>query len=73
VRRRALAFGLFTVVVAAGCGGDDLVFPGMIPPTETATPVGTPTCGASGDACTIGSDCCSGSCITSDGVDFFCQ
>jgi hypothetical protein len=69
----ALAFALFAVVAATGCGGEDLVFPGMIPPTETATPVETPTCGVSGDACTLNTDCCSGQCVTSDGVNFFCQ
>jgi hypothetical protein len=56
-----------------GCGADDLVIPGSIPPTETGTPGATPGCLPSGDACVSASDCCSGSCVTFDGTTFQCQ
>ena len=56
-----------------GCGEGDLVFPGMALPTMTVTPIETPTCLPSGDACVLASDCCSGSCITVVGVNFTCQ
>jgi hypothetical protein len=66
-----------TMVVASvlfglpGCGGGDLVFPGMFLPTPTAAP--TATCVASGGTCTLNSDCCSGSCISPNGVNLQCQ
>jgi len=59
------------ILLAPGCGGEDLVFPGMFLPTPTAVP--TTTCVASGGTCTLNSDCCSGSCISPDGVNFQCQ
>ena len=71
--RWALALIMFGAVALTSCGNEELVFPGMIPPTETPTPVETPTCLPSGDACTLNSDCCSGQCITTDGTDFSCQ
>ena len=73
-RRLVLAvLGTLGIVAAASCGNEDLIFPGEILPTGTPTPVGTPTCLVSGDACSLSSDCCSAQCITVDGVDFFCQ
>ena len=63
---------LMAAAGATGCG-QDLVLPGDIPATDTPTPEGTPTCLQSGNACVNATDCCSGSCITNDGVDFFCQ
>lgn len=65
--------GAIALIVIASCGGEDLIFPGDFPATETPTPAPTATCLASGDACSVASDCCSGQCITTDGVDFFCQ
>jgi hypothetical protein len=56
-----------------GCGADDLVFPGEIAPTATASPGATPGCLPSGDACVSSSDCCSAICTTTDGMNFFCQ
>lgn len=73
LRRRvagALA-GVCLLFAAGGCGGEDLVFPGMIPtPVATTTPT---TCVASGGSCTLSSDCCSGNCFTPDGTNFQCQ
>jgi hypothetical protein len=59
-------------LLAAGCGGEDLVFPGEIP---TAVVEATPTvaCIATGGACTLDSDCCSGVCQSADGMNFTCQ
>jgi hypothetical protein len=65
--------GAIALVVIASCGSEDLIFPGDFPATETPTPAPTVTCLASGDACSVGTDCCSGQCITTDGVDLFCQ
>jgi hypothetical protein len=59
--------------VAAGCGSEDLVFPGMALPTAVPTTTVTPGCVTSGGACTLSSDCCSGNCFTPDGVNFQCQ
>ena len=72
-RRLVLALAVMGAVMLASCGTEDLVVPGEIPPTETPTPVLTPTCLPSGDACVSSTDCCSGNCITEDEVDFFCQ
>jgi len=62
---------LCTVVSFIGCGGDDLVFPGMLP-LPTATITGTPSCLPSGDACTLSSDCCSGNCFN-NGLTLQCE
>ena len=64
--------GVLAVIVIASCGSEDLIFPGDIP-TVTPSPVETPTCLPAGDACSVASDCCSGECVTTDGVDFLCQ
>ena len=56
-----------------GCGGSDLTFPGEIVATPVPAATETPTCAASGDVCNFDSDCCSGSCISPDGVSFQCQ
>ena len=62
---------VYVLIGLPGCGGEDLVFPGMFLPTPTAAP--TATCVASGGTCTLNSDCCSGACITPNGVTFQCQ
>jgi len=67
------ALGALGVLAVASCGNEDLIFPGEIPPTGTPTPVSTPTCLPSGDACANSSDCCSGACVTNDNVTFFCE
>ena len=64
---------MLAVGAAASCGDEDLDFPGVALPTATVTPVETPTCLPSNDACDVASDCSSGACITDDGEDFFCQ
>jgi hypothetical protein len=72
--RRHAAGGLagFCLLAAfAGCGGDDLVFPGMILPTPV--PSASPTCVQSGGSCTLSSDCCSNNCFSPDGVTLQCQ
>jgi len=40
--------------------------------TPTETPIGT-ACGQSGTDCTVGGQCCSGRCISPDGVTSMCQ
>jgi len=62
--------GLSLLVALSGCGGDDLVFPGMILPTPV--PSASPTCVESGGSCTLSSDCCSGNCFSPDGVTLQC-
>ena len=61
---------LIVLRAAAGCGGDDLVVGGALPPTATAgstTP--TVTCAPVGAGCSFASDCCNGRC---DSVFFQC-
>ena len=62
---------LLAILAAIGCGGDDLVIGcsvNCVQPTAVVT--GTPsTCGQTGDACSLGTDCCSGSC---DPIAFTC-
>jgi len=65
-----LALALLSGIAASGCGTDDLTFPGDFP-TPTAAP--TTTCGAAGSVCSVGTECCSGVCSTSDDVNFTCQ
>ena len=62
--------GLVTLV---GCGGEDLIFPGVPLSTATVSGTQTPGCLASGDSCSVASDCCSGQCVTLDGVNLTCQ
>jgi hypothetical protein len=66
----ALGGGL---LMFGGCGGPDLELSGTLAPTPIVTATVPPTCLPAGDACTMDSDCCSGSCITPDGVNFECQ
>jgi hypothetical protein len=70
--RVAFALSLVTllaILTAIGCGGPDLLVGGSMPnptPAQTATPS---NCGQPGDACSFGTDCCSGFC---DPIDFSC-
>ncbi len=58
----------------SGCGGDDLVIAGNVPPSMApTTPTVNPTCVQSGFTCTMNTDCCSGSCFSPDGVSLECQ
>jgi hypothetical protein len=60
------------LVVFIGCGTQDLVVGGMLPlatPTATATPGG---CLQSGQICGLSGDCCSGQCVSPDGVTLQC-
>ena len=70
---RVMLFALALLLPSAiGCGDEDLTIPGSIPPTETVTPVETPSCLSAGDICETASDCCSGVCNTLDGETFTC-
>jgi hypothetical protein len=64
---------LGVVIAVIGCGGPDLVVGGMLPPT-TLTPVTTttPGCLPTGSACSFSTDCCSGQCISLDGITLQC-
>jgi len=67
------ALAVFGLLVAfVGCG-NDLVVGGMIPITPTAAATETPTCVASGEGCSVSSDCCSGICFSPDGFSLICQ
>jgi hypothetical protein len=67
-----VVFSVFALLGLTRCGDGDLTIPGSIPPTETATPVETPSCLPAGDVCGVASDCCSGVCNTLDGENFTC-
>ena len=71
LRWTALAAVLCGILALTACGAEDLVLAGT-PLVPTPTPTGT-ACLSSGAGCTLDTDCCSGSCITLDGVNFTCQ
>jgi len=70
LRWTALLAILWALIALTACG-QDLVFEGM-PLLVTPTPTET-GCLSSGAACTLDSDCCSGSCISPDGVNLECE
>ena len=61
---------LAVMSTAVGCG-NDLVVSGMLP-SATVVPTGTPGCLQTGSACTLSTDCCSGQCISPDGITLEC-
>ena len=69
--RFCLVISIAGTLTLISCGGGDLVIGGMLP--ATPTPVSTPTCLPSGSSCTLSTDCCSGACISPDGITLQCQ
>jgi hypothetical protein len=73
---RACAIGVLSAVVLAavgsGCGGNDLVVGGMLPPTIALTV--TASCTNTGGLCSVDADCCSGlTCQTDINGQDICQ
>ncbi len=63
--RFAIAFVTLALLLGAvGCGGNDLVVGGMLPPSPSPATTPTATCVGSGGACVLNGDCCSGACTT---------
>ncbi len=69
----AVLSALCAVLTWGGCGGPDLIVNGMIPFSPTSATTATPNCVAAGGACGANTDCCSGSCISPDGINLECQ
>jgi hypothetical protein len=79
MRKISALVALCLLAMLVGCGNSNLTFPGEDVPTSTpgpgaATPTSTPAgdCAPGGAECFVDSDCCSGQCVSSDGVLFVC-
>ena len=60
---------LLAIVTTISCGGPDFVIGGTQPNPTVGTQTPTVTCGQTGNACSFGTDCCSGTC---DPITFSC-
>ena len=87
MKKISAVVALYLLAMLVGCGNNDLTFPGESVATSTpggptdtpgpgaATPTSTPLtdCGSGGDDCVVNTDCCSGQCVSVDGVLFECE
>jgi len=66
---------LLSLMAWGGCGGPDLFVAGqpLITPTTTAGTMTPSNCFEPGEPCSANTDCCSGSCVSPDGITLECQ